>query len=599
MGVGAIATMMMSAEVQPGMYVDLRSTLLAVSGLFGGLLAAALTACLALAWRLGMGGVGANAGAALIIVVVVIGLGARALAGNRHVTLWRALAVAAGAALVPVGALVLALPQAVMLPMLINFGLPQALLSVLATTLASLVFLQASRVAAERDLLTAALAQLPDFTYIKDRQSRFAAVNIAIAQFHGFNQPDDMIGKTDFDVVAADRAKASFEREQQVMRTNKPLLDFEELFVDDAGQERWFSTSKVPLQNAAGQVIGLAGVTRDVTDDKRLRRELVENRDALSYALTEMSDGLAIFDADARLAFCNEQYRACFPLTGKLRQPGTPLRDILRAVVKTGEQITAPRRKADAWINSIVANLQLESEEEINLIDGRWLQLRTRPTSSGSTMVVVSDVTRLKLAELALHTTTNQLKHLVRTDGLTDLLNRRAFDEALEIEIRRSARAATPLSLLLIDVDSFKAYNDRYGHPAGDGCLRLVSQHLKASLKRPADLAARYGGEEFTAILPDTNETDAFEVAERFRRALADVRLVHEASDRGYLTASVGVATYMPDNLHRDALELVRAADEALYSAKAAGRDQVFGTCIASKRRTRFGLYVPLQGSSH
>jgi diguanylate cyclase (GGDEF)-like protein/PAS domain S-box-containing protein len=602
MGAGAMVTMMMSAEVQPGMHVDLRSALLAVSGLFGGFLAAAVAACLALAWRLGMGGVGANVGAALIIVVVVIGLSARALAGDRGVTVWWAAmvaVVAAGAALIPAVASALGSPQDAMLPMLINVIMPQALLNVLATTFASLVFLQAGRVAAERDLLTAALAQMPDFTYVKDRQGRFAAVNIAIAKFHGFDRPDDIVGKTDFDVAAAEPAKAAFEREQRVMSTNKPLLDFEELFVDGAGQERWFSTSKVPLQNAARQVIGLAAITRDVTADKQLRQELVENRDALSYALTEMSDGLAIFDADARLVFCNEQYRACFPLTGHLRQPGTPLRDILQAVVKTGEQITAPRRKAEAWINSIVANLRLESEEEINLIDGRWLQLRTRPTSSGSTMVVVSDVTRLKLAELALHTTTKQLKHLVRTDGLTDLLNRRAFDEAIELEIRRSARSATPLSLLLIDVDSFKAYNDRYGHPAGDGCLRLVSQHLKASLKRPADLAARYGGEEFTAILPDTNETDAFEVAERFLRALAGARLLHEASDRGYVTASIGVATYMPDNLHRDSLELVRAADEALYRAKAAGRNQVLGTRIAGQTRRHVGLHLALQGLPH
>ena len=600
MGVGAIATMVMSAELQPGIYVDLRSTLLVVSGLFGGLLAGTITACLALAWRLGMGGAGANAGAVLIIVFAFIGVGARALAGNGGVTLGRSLAVAVGAALVPVGTLVLAVPRPDMLPMLINIGLPQAVLSLLATSIASLVFLHARRVAAERDLLTAALAQLPDFTYIKDRQSRFAAVNNTVAKFNGFARPDDMIGKTDFDIATAERARVMFDREQEILATDTPLLDFEEVFVDEAGQERWFSTSKVPLQNAAGQVIGLAGVTRDVTADKRLRQELVESRDTLSYALTEMSDGLAIFDGDARLVFCNDQYRACFPLTGHLRQPGTPLRDILKAVVETGEQITAPRRNARVWIESIVANLRIESEEEINLADGRWLQLRTRPTSAGSTMVVVSDVTRLKLAELALHTTTNQLKHLVRIDGLTDLLNRRAFDEAIEIEIRRSARAATPLSLLLIDADHFKAYNDKYGHVAGDECLRLISQHLKASLKRPADLAARYGGEEFTIILPDTDEDGAYAVAESFRRAVADARVLHEASDRGYVTVSVGVATYMPDNLQRDALELVRTADEALYGAKAAGRDRVLGTQIAGKRRPRVGPpVVDLQDLPH
>lgn len=536
-----------------------------------------------------MGGAGVTADTIVIVLVALIGLGARLVIGNHRAALWHGLIVGIAAALVSVSALV-ALPLEIMLPRLINVGLPQAILDIAATTLVSIAFLQARRLSAERDLLAAALAQAPDFSFIKDRQSRFAAVNNAVAQLNGFVRPADMIGKTDFDLTTAAQAQPAFEREQDILASNVPLLDFEEAVVDEAGHERWFSTSRVPLHDDAGQSIGLAGVSRDVTADKQVRRELLENHGALSYALAEMSVGLAIFDVEGRLTFCNEQYRACFPHTGKLRQPGVHLREILRAVVMSGEQITAPRRNADAWIEALVANLHVESEEEINLVDGRWLQLRTRPTSAGSTMVVVSDVTRMKMAELALHTSTNQLKHLVRTDSLTGLLNRRAFDEAIEKEIHCSARARTPFSLLLVDVDRFKAFNDRYGHPAGDECLRLVSQQLKVSLKRPADLAARYGGEEFAAILPDTDEVGAYRVAEGFCRALAEARLPHETSERGYVTASVGVATYMPDNLHRDALELVRTADQALYGAKTAGRDRVFGARIPSRDRKSLSL---------
>jgi diguanylate cyclase (GGDEF)-like protein/PAS domain S-box-containing protein len=589
MGAGCISTMILSVEFLPGMHVDLRWTLLAVSGLFGGQLSAVITAGLALAWRIGMGGTGVFAGAVLIVVVTLVGLGARMLVGGRPQSLWHGLGVGIAAALVPIGAVVLAVPPATMPPILVNFIVLQTLLNVLATTLASLVHLQARRLLAERNLLAAALAQAPDFTYIKDDQSRFAAVNNAMARHNGFARPEEMVGKTDFDLTTPDRAQALFEREQAILAADTPMLNIEEHDVDESGRQTWFSASKVPLHDADGNIIGLAGVTRDVTADKQLRQELVQSRDTLSYALAEMSDGLAMFDAEGRLEFCNEQYRACFPHTGKLRQPGVHLRDILRAVVETGEQITAPQRDAEAWIEKIISNLRVESEEEINLFDGRWLQLRTRPTIAGTTMVVVTDVTRLKLAELALHTTTHQLQHLVRTDSLTDLLNRRAFDEAIEYEIRRSARAETPLSLLLVDVDLFKAYNDRYGHPAGDECLRLVSQLLKGSLKRPADLAARYGGEEFTAILPDTDDDGAYLLAESFRRALAEARLPHETSERGYVTASVGVATYMADNLHRDALELIRTADQALYGAKAAGRDRVFGTRILRRARLNVG----------
>ena len=117
-----------------------------------------------------------------------------------------------------------------------------------------------------------------------------------------------------------------------------------------------------------------------------------------------------------------------------------------------------------------------------------------------------------------------------------------------------------------------------------------MAKHLRGALKRPADMAARYGGEEFAAILPDTDEDGAYLVAEAFRRSLADAKLPHRGSERLVLTASVGVATYMPDNLHRSAAEIIQIADEALYSAKAAGRDRVFGTRIAGKQR-KYGTH--------
>ena len=110
---------------------------------------------------------------------------------------------------------------------------------------------------------------------------------------------------------------------------------------------------------------------------------------------------------------------------------------------------------------------------------------------------------------------------------------------------------------------------------------------LKQSLKRPADVVARFGGEEFTAILPDTDEDGAYLVAESFRRALAEARLPHAASDKGYITASVGVATYMPDVVERSATDLIGTADGALYSAKAAGRDRVFGTRVSERTHLR------------
>ncbi len=584
MGVGTIATMSMAIPFQTGVFFDLRGSMLVVTAFFGGPLAALLTTAIALAYRISLGGAGAFAGSVGIVLSSVFGLMLGLATRHQPLRTWH-LAVLGMTAGVATGASLFALPPAILTSAFTIIGLPMIGFNLVATTLAGLVHLQARRLAAHRDLMVAAIAQAPDYFFVKDRHGRFAAVNTATARINGQTSPEALVGKTDFDNLPPARAQDLFVREHTVLSSGTPVLDHEEQVDLPDGSMAWYSTSTIPLQNGVGEIIGLAGVARDITRQRELQQELLQSRDTLSFALAEMSDGLAMFDSQGFLVFCNEQYRESFPLTGVIRQPGVHMKDILRKVVETGEQRTVPQRRADKWVDEINANLKLESEEEVNLFDGRWLQIRTRPASTGATMVVVSDITRIKQAELALHSATDELKELVRTDGLTGILNRRAFDDAIETEVRRSARAGVPLSLLLVDVDRFKLYNDHYGHPAGDTVLRQVSEILKTSLKRPGDLAARYGGEEFAAILPDTDEDGAYLVAEAFRRALSQSRIEHAASERGYLTASVGVATYMTDNLSRTSSELIQVADEALYSAKAAGRDRVFGKQVASSRK--------------
>ena len=168
-----------------------------------------------------------------------------------------------------------------------------------------------------------------------------------------------------------------------------------------------------------------------------------------------------------------------------------------------------------------------------------------------------------------------QLEQLLRTDVLTGVANRRAFDVAISAEWRRSRREHTALSLLMIDIDLFKGFNDRYGHPAGDACLRQVAQAMDGQVQRPADLAARLGGEEFAVLLPNTEEAGAERVAERIRARVAELGLAHGGSASGHVTVSIGVATGRPLDWSEDAQSLMDAADRALYRAKASGRNTV------------------------
>ncbi|MDY0964644.1 sensor domain-containing diguanylate cyclase [Massilia sp. CFBP9026] len=168
------------------------------------------------------------------------------------------------------------------------------------------------------------------------------------------------------------------------------------------------------------------------------------------------------------------------------------------------------------------------------------------------------------------------LQELAHTDKLTQLANRRRFDEVLAHELRHARIAGTPTALLLLDVDYFKKFNDRYGHPAGDACLQEVGRILAAQVNRNRDLPARYGGEEFAVILPDTELAGALAVAERLRHEIQALQLPHQESPSGVVTASIGVAVLVrASGSDVDPGELVAHADRHLYNAKHAGRNRV------------------------
>lgn len=167
-----------------------------------------------------------------------------------------------------------------------------------------------------------------------------------------------------------------------------------------------------------------------------------------------------------------------------------------------------------------------------------------------------------------------QLQKLAALDGLTGIGNRRAFDDTVQREWQRGQRAKKPLSMLLCDVDSFKLYNDQFGHQAGDLCLKKVAAVMTEQLKRPADLVARYGGEEFAIVLPDTDLTGALMLAEACRAQLARLALEHPDTEAGVVTMSVGVASLVPSPACTVA-DLIGRADQALYAAKGAGRNCV------------------------
>jgi len=200
----------------------------------------------------------------------------------------------------------------------------------------------------------------------------------------------------------------------------------------------------------------------------------------------------------------------------------------------------------------------------------------------------------LALQKAALRERARHLEELTVIDALTGVPNRRAFDAALEREWTRSVRAKRPIAVALLDIDSFKHYNDAYGHPQGDACLQQIARACKASIVRATDCFARYGGEEFGLVIPDAEARCASKIAERLRTAVEQLAIPHEGTVRGYVTVSVGVASLIPKRGQHSA-ELVEAADRALYRAKGTGRDRVVVVDPAEvEAETRMSSVLPV-----
>lgn len=216
------------------------------------------------------------------------------------------------------------------------------------------------------------------------------------------------------------------------------------------------------------------------------------------------------------------------------------------------------------------------------------LSMQNRELAAANTLLeqrVAERTQHLALANQKLTELNRRLDALSNQDGLLKIANRRQFDKSLDSEWRRSMRDKEPLSLLMIDVDHFKKYNDHYGHQAGDVCLQTIARIASDTLRREGDLLARYGGEEIAAILPGTPHENALAVAEKLRKAIADLHIAHAASPiADHVTVSIGAATLTPTAGTKPDL-LVGAADRGLYQAKEAGRDRVLSGQIGTYLR--------------
>ena len=335
----------------------------------------------------------------------------------------------------------------------------------------------------------------------------------------------------------------------------------------------WRRAASVRMTYVLGLVLLIALIgfylVRQLSQRQRLAQALVAKEAHFRLLAEQSSDMVSRIGLDNRLIYVSPSCERIIgwsadELLGTSAVAGIHAEDAERV-----EQAIAALRNGEAEEARFVYRQRHRDKGDI------WAEAAlhvTRAADSGAidgVVAVVRDMTEQKDLQ-------DKLASLATTDGLTGLANRRAFDERLADEWARARRDGTQLSLLLIDVDHFKKFNDHYGHMAGDGCLRALGRILAANAKRPADLAARYGGEEFAVLLPNTGPDGCAEVGEAIRQALHELAMLHAQNPPSRLvTASVGAATSVPSQAAMDCDTLVAAADRALYTAKDSGRDRL------------------------
>lgn len=396
-------------------------------------------------------------------------------------------------------------------------------------------------------------------------------VNPAFEKITGYSA-SEVLGKNSRFLQGKDRAQPGLETIRKTLKNNDNCSVSLRNYKKD-GTLFWNEVSISPVRNCEGVVTHYIGIQSDISDRKNMEEALKASEAKFASAFRASPDPMMISTLeDGRYFDVNESFCSLMQYSRE------------EAIGKTGADL-------DIWVDPGDHSLQTKALENVGYIRDKEFLFRTK-TGEIKTMLISAeliefweqtcvltvgkDITDRKKIQVALEEANRQLKYWANVDGLTQVGNRRSFDERLHQEWSRATRERQPLSLILCDVDHFKNYNDFYGHQRGDDCLIRVAQAIRQALKRPADFVARYGGEEFVAVLPNTDLDGAIEVAKQIRDRVRMLQIPHAKSQVSpSVTVSLGVASQVPSYHLIPASLLVDAADRALYQAKQSGRDRL------------------------
>jgi len=417
------------------------------------------------------------------------------------------------------------------------------------------------------DSFLAMLENTDDYIYFKNRNHQFTSASQTIVDItHGITHWSELVGKTDYDIFPREYADIYYTLEKRIFNGCLPMVQEVQPVLNSHGKHGWVDNRKYAMKDKDGHIIGLFGIARDITDLKKAEALLRKSEDRMRLALVAANQ--AWFDLDiatGEMTASDEYPQILGYAAGELDhslqewqaalhpEDSTRVMYLLNECLAGGDSASIDyRRRAKngdwVWMNSVFKIAEFNAQHQPMRMIGVHANIHSR-----------------KLLELEL----NQKAHI---DYLTELNNRGHFMEQAEKELSRSQRYEKDMAIFMMDIDFFKKINDSHGHKVGDIVLKKLADVCRQTL-REVDIIGRIGGEEFAILLPETNHTEALEVAERLRLAVAESKVPMKDGLPVQYTVSIGVSsvTSADDNID----VLLSRADQALYQAKQSGRNRV------------------------
>ena len=401
--------------------------------------------------------------------------------------------------------------------------------------------------------------------FMLDPDGRIANWNMGAQRIKGYTG-DEVIGRHFAEVSAVDAAARVTHAAGLRIALDGGRYEGESVQKRKDGSTFWAHTVITPLYDDQQKLVGFANVTRDITDQKAAQDRILEVSHNLDAALSHMSHGLCLFDANERLVLSNARFTSIYGLDSDFVKPGLSLRDLLRGIITQREGQVPDETKLDAFHAKHRAIITQPGGgiTVSELVANRTLSIAHRPMPSGGWVTTFDDITERRASE-------QRIAHMARHDGLTGLPNRVHFNEHLDTELAWAARHGEQVAVITIDLDRFKDINDQRGHEIGDEALKVLAERLAALTSGDGRFVARLGGDEFAAVKRFDHDTNIADCVTLLYDCICEAIPV-DGMDV-HLQASLGVAVYPQDGSLRETL--LNNADLALYRAKTPGGDKI------------------------